>query len=751
MLKKHFVLILLLTSSLIMSANEQIKNLTWELGSVTAINEAPDRWIPAEVPGAVQLDIAKDKKWGPYYYGENWKDYLPLEPLYYIYRTNFSKPDMTLGERLFFITKGIDYEFDIYLNKEKLFHQEGMFSWVKLDLTDAIKKSNELKVIVYPVPKKRIKSEEKRATNILKTAVSFGWDFHPRLVPLGIWDETYLEVQPSAAVDDVWVNYKLNNKLDTASLFVTAKGRNFIGNKYVWKLFNEENKEVLALSGKIESPEVILNIGFPNPKLWWPHDQGTPYLYSSVFELKDVKGKTIQKVNQKVGFRSIKLVTNEGAWDEPKGYPKSRSNPPAQFEVNGRKIFVKGANWVNPEIFYGTITKDRYNSLLTLAKDANFNILRVWGGGIINKESFYDLCDEKGILVWQDFPLALNYPDDPHFLRLLESEATSIILRLKKHASLALWCGGNELFTSWNRMTDQHHAVRLLNSLTYKLDPLTPFNYTSPLSGMAHGHYVFREWKDPRKGEEVYTRIKRSHYTAYAEFGCPAPASVEILNKIIPKNELWPPKEGTSWESHHAFKEWVGNMWLMDDMLAYYFGPANNLEELVEQGQLIQGEGYKAMYEGARRQKPYCAMALNWCFNEPWYCAANNSIVSYPDSPKAGYYDVKNACRPFLASAEITKFKWEDEEEFSTKLWILNDLPVESPGGTIIVKLVAGDKSLVIHRWEYPTITANTNMEGPLTIPVKLPSWDTERIKLVLEVEGKPEFSSEYTILYQSH
>jgi len=264
---------------------------------------------------------------------------------------------------------------------------------------------------------------------------------------------------------------------------------------------------------------------------------------------------------------------------------------------------------------------------------------------------------------------------------------------------------------------------------------------------MGHGDYVFRDWQD---GKEVYERMRDSHFTAYSEFGVPAPASVEVLKKIIPENELWPPKEGTSWESHNAFKAWMGNTWLMNDMLANYFGPAKNLEELVEEGQLVQGEGYKAIFEEARRQKPHCAMALNWCFDEPWPCAANNSIVSYPDIPKAGYYDVKNACRPFCASATISKFKWAEGDEFSTRVWILNDLYTTAPGGNLIVKLIVGDKTVELLRWEYPSLAANTNIEGPVTPYFKLPSWKTKRFKLVIEVEGKPEISSEYTMLYHT-
>jgi len=747
--RSWLLIVLIFISFLNLYAAGQPRKLKWELGYTSKMSDVVSNWIPATVPGAVQIDIAKDKKWGPFYYAENWKDYLPYEDKYYTYRTSFTKPELKAGERLVFVSKGIDYEFEIYLNNEKLFHQEGMFTWVRLDLTEKLKSSNELRILVYPVPKLYpFPLNRGQAANVTKPAVSYGWDFHPRLVPLGIWDETFLEVQPGAYIEDVWVNYQLNNRFDAATVTVSAKGRNLNGNQYTWKLLNKDNKEVLSSSGRVASPSLEFNTDFSNPTLWWPHDQGVPYLYTSVFELKDNNGSTIQKVSQKVGFRRIKLVMNKGSWEEPEGYPKSRSNPPAQFEVNGRRIFAKGSNWINPEVFPGTIKREQYNSLLDLVKGANLNIVRCWGGAIINKESFFELCDEKGILVWQEFPLACNnYPDNSHYLQLLEQEATSIILRLKKHASLALWCGGNELFNGWSGMTDQSLPLRLLAALTYRLDPTTPFNPTSPLGGMGHGHYVFRDWTN---GEEVYARMKRSHFTAYCEFGMTAPASVDILKKIIPENELWPPKEGTSWESHHAFKAWIGDTHLMKDMLAGYFGPAKNLEELVEEGQLVQGEGFKAIFEEARRQKPYCAMALNWCFNEPWYCAANNSIVSYPDTPKPGYYAVKNACRPFCASATISKFKWSDREEFSTQIWLLNDLAEAATGGKIVVKLVAGDKSLELLKWEYPSLPANTNMEGPITVPVRLPSWNTNRIKLVLEVEGKPEFSSEYTILYQS-
>ena len=733
----------------LLKANDLERKLLmkWELGYTSSYEAQPKKWIAASVPGAVQLDIAKAEKYQPYFYAENWKDYLWMEDSYFTYRTTFNKPELASGENLHFISKGIDYQFEIFLNGEKIFEQEGMFTAVNLDLTSKLKDSNTLLVKVFPVPKHQVKSVNRnQASHSVKPAVSYGWDWHPRLIPLGIWDETYLEIQSNAFVSDVHLNYQLNNELSEAAVSLEVKGRNLKGNRYQWQLKDRNGATISSIEGKIESDDFHSSGNVNQPKLWWPHDQGDPYLYQSVFHLLDNSGKIIQTVKSNVGFRRIKLVMNEGVWKEPTLFPKTRSVPPIQFEVNGRKIFCKGTNWVNPEIFPGIITRERYQELLVLAKEANFNILRVWGGGIVNKESFFELCDEMGILVWQEFPLACNnYPDDAHYLKILRQESASIINRVRKHASLALWCGGNELFNSWSGMTDQSLALRLLNSQCLELDPTTPFIPTSPVMGMGHGNYVFR---DMNTKEEVFQEMARSKFTAYTEFGMPAPASVEILKTIIPQEELWPPKPGTSWESHHAFNAWQRNTWLCQDIIEEYFGKSESLEELVANGQLLQGEGYKCIYEEARRQKPYCSMATNWCYNEPWPTAANNSIISYPDKPKPGYFAVKNACRPVLASASFPKYKWKEGETFQADIWMLNDYYQDLPSGKMNVKLVTDRVETNLLNWEFHAMKANVNEAGP-TVRCQLPACKKGRFKIILEVEGHPEYNSEYTLVCQ--
>jgi len=729
------------------SGNELILPLHWQLGYNPDPETETIKWIPATVPGAVQLDIAKAEHYGLWYYAGNWKDYLWMEDRSFTYRTSFKKPDKKSGEHVFFVSEGIDYAFEISMNGDKLLRQEGMFTPVKIDITNYLKPENEISIKIDPIPKsKPLPVDRSQADHSVKPAVSYGWDWHPRLVPSGIWDETGLLIEPESALEDIRLDYRLNDSLDAATLNLNLTGRNLTGCRYKWSLIDKTGHRELAKEGRFENSKLNDIAELNNPKLWWPHDQGTPYLYSFQFQLFDSSGNILRTYQSKVGFRRVKLVLNTGSGD-PAGFPKSRILPPFQMEINGRRIFCKGTNWVNPEVFPGIITAERYEELIDRAVEANFNIFRVWGGGIVNKESFFDLCDKKGILVWQEFPLACNnYPDDPRYLHILEQESASIIKRLRKHPSLALWGGGNELFNGWSGMTDQSLALRLLNSQCLKLDPLTPFIPTSPIDGVGHGHYVFR---DQQNGEEVFTRMKRAHFTAYTEFGVPSPASVEILRSIIPMGELWPPKPGTSWESHHAYKAWGFNTWLMQDMIEDYFGESSSLEELVANGQLIQGEGYKCIYEEARRQKPYCSMAVNWCYNEPWPTAANNSILSYPAIPKPGFYQVRNACRPILSSATISKFKWKSGEMFTTQVWILSDKPEKVKAGKLKATIVSGDQILELGRWNYDALEANTNLKGPEFSHV-LPSLQPGIFKLILEVENRPELNSEYTLLMDS-
>ncbi len=709
---------------------------------------APKEFYPAQVPGAVQLDVMKALKMPPFWYGSNTQKNFWMEDCFYTYKTNFKKPDLDKDQRLFFVSKGIDYKFDIFINGQKIHKQEGMFTYVDLDLTDFLKDENELKIFIYPAPKNAAYKEPIReyvetvrdhAARTAKPAVSYGWDWHPRAVPLGIWDETGLELRNASHIKDAYLQYKLSDDFKTANLNLLLEGANLKGTKYSWELVDNDGNVALANSGEIQEDNCeIIQPALNNPRLWWTHDHGEPHLYT--WNLKLTKdGKEIQKLSDKIGFRRVKLVMNEGGWIEPRQQPKTRSIAPTQMELNGRRIFVKGSNWVNPEVYYGTIDAKRYDKLVALGKEINFNMFRIWGGAIVNKESFFDACDKYGILVWQEFPLACNnYWDDPYYISTLEQEATSIVKRVRKHPSIGMWSGGNELFNQWSGMTDQSHPLRLLNSVCFKFDRLTPFIATAPLYGMKHGPYNFKKTCGDHTSMTV---LRDKGGTTYTEFGVQGMSDANVIREVIPEDEVWPIKPTLSWKTHRCFCN-LG--WVRQDEVEYYCGKANSLEELVEKSQFLQSQGYKALFEEARRQKPYCAMAMNWDYNDAWKTASGSSLVSYPDLRRPAFHTVKQSCRPFLVSARFDKIDWKPSEIIVADLCLLNDSYQEQDAGEVSVYLEVDGKKRLVGTWNAPKAAPNKNVEGIKVAATLPPTIKSDRFKIILESSKDSDFNSEY-------
>lgn len=435
----------------------------------------PDtRWVGNEL-GNVQQDYAVANGWGDVHYGENCKDYLKLEDKSWIYRTDFKKSD--IGDReLYFVSYGIDYECDIYINNEHLLHHIGMFEKIEINLTPYLLEDNNIEVVILPPPKdKNCKIiDRSQAAQAVRAAVSYGWDFHPRLIPTVIRQETYLEERGTQFVRNVDVSYNLNDELTEADVEFSVD----CNCDTTVSLYDPTGDLIY------EGHDKIIHIN--SVKLWWCNGQGNLDLYK--YEVKSPENVIVGHI----GFKKVELLMNEGAWEEPSLFPKTRSVPPMTISLNNRRIFAKGSNFIQPEIFYGSIDFKRYESLVKLARDANMNILRSWGGAIIHKKWFYELCDTYGIMVWQEFPLACNdYYATEEYLDVLEQEAAYIIKSLRSYACLVLWCGGNELFNRWSGMTEQSFALRLLNKLCYELDRKTPFIMTAHLMGMGHGHYMY--------------------------------------------------------------------------------------------------------------------------------------------------------------------------------------------------------------------------------------------------------------------
>ena len=701
----------------------------WQLARLDRQDAEPSDWVAATVPGAVQLDWARARGLPDIGFGDNVRAYDGLEDSHWLYRTRVPDARRAHGERLVFTCDGVDYACEVRLGGRSILRHEGLFSGFEVDVSDC-PAGTELEILVAPAPKRPgAAADRTQADHVCKPAVSYGWDWHPRLIPLGLWAPAGFVVRPAVHVRHVDFAYTLSADFTRADITVTAEAPGSA--QSTWRLLDAASRPVL------ESASAHATLA--HPRLWWTHDHGEPALYT--LELTLAEGDVFRA---RVGFRRVRLVMAEDGWVYPQGFPTSRSHPPITVELNGRVIFAKGSNWVSADLFPARVTPQVLRPLLRLAKGANFNLLRCWGGAIVNPESFFEQCDELGLLVWQEFPLACNnYPDDPGYLRVLDQESRSIIRRVRQHPCLAVWGGGNELFNAWSGMTDQSLALRLLNRNCYDLDPGTPFLPTAPVEGMGHGDYRFRD----DKGREVFEIFQRARNTAYSEFGCPGPAPADCLRTFIPESELWPPREGTSWQTHHALRAWdadvQSHLYLRNQ--EHYFGPVRDLETLAAQGSWLQAAGYQAIFEEARRQKPHCSMALNWCFNEAWPTAAGNALVHWPARPNAGYLAAQAACRPVLASARISKFQWSGGETFSAEIWLLNDSPAEVPPGEVEVTLAVGGAPKKLLKWAHPPVAAGRNLKGPGVESV-LPKADCGSFELLLTAGPGGSWSSAYRL-----
>ncbi|MBE5039528.1 glycoside hydrolase family 2 protein [Ructibacterium gallinarum] len=696
---------------------------TWTGGC--SLNEKIIQEFPADVPGNIQLDYAKANGFADVNWMDNCTKFQELEDYTWFYRSEL-KYEKKPGDRIYFVTLGIEYEYDVLLNGKKILHHIGMFSKAEADITDELQNGNLMEVYIYPHPKRPGALDGRQQVDqSCKPAVEYGWDWHPRLLVSGIWEETYIETRNNDFITACSCSYVLSDDLKNADILFEIS------------CLEETVIEIYDMTGEQVYYGTDPHIHLENIHLWWCCGQGEAYLYHwkvrSQFDSREGR----------IGFREIRLVMNEGTWEEPSSFPKSRSFPPATIELNGRRIFVKGSNWVNPEIFTGTITRETYHQQIVLAKEANMNLLRCWGGAIVNKDSFFEICDEMGMMVWQEFPLACNnYIGTPAYLKVLEQEASAIILRLKQHPCLVLWCGGNELFNKWSKMTDQSLALRLLNKLCYELDPKTPFLMTSPLSGMAHGGYIFY---DPQIDESVFETVRKCRFTAYCEFGIPSITEMEQLRTIFPEELADHPQPKTAWELHHGYGAWghAGeDAWICFGIIDKIFGKQICFADYIEKSQWLQCEGLKCIFEEARRQKPHCSMAVNWCFNEPWITAAGQSIIGYPCHPKKAYYAVRDALRPVMPSARIEHFSFVAGEMLTAELWMLND-SCEEVEDTVRVFLFVDETKKHILDWNTGIVPANTNRRGH-KLQIELPFSSAQSVTLLLESEAG---SSMYRLL----
>lgn len=508
-----------------------------------------------------------------------------------------------------------------------------------------------------------------------KAQCQFSWDWAPHLPALGIWKAVRVETFDSGRVMDVAVRPRNDGRV---TFHVTLDERTYrqdldqsrpVSSKGEEEIKPPEGDLVVEVTGpfnvstkarsqpvrhriKVTGQKSFCTLNVESPRLWWPNGWGEQPLYR--YRIRLIRaGKTHHEVEGRFAFREVRVV------EEPIGSEELSF----RFEINGRPIFCKGANWVPASCFPGTLTADRYRHLIRLAREANFNMLRIWGGGIYESDAFYDACDELGIMIWQDFMFACSDvpDDDPEFVENVIPEIEYQVKRLRNRPCVVYWCGGNEKTGSAGFKVS--YGERLFHviaaGICHDLDPTRTYRPASPHShtdlgndqgsGDSHGG----SWERTYESGITCWREKLLTFRSVfnSEFGYHGPVRYESLARFIPPEAMWPIGETLEYHiqdnPYNSIPETYAHVQAaMADRLV---GDVGDVESFIRCASAFHAELLRAEIEHHRRRKWNSAGAMFWMFNDCWPCASW-AAVDYYLLPKPAYYAARRSFAPVIVA-----------------------------------------------------------------------------------------------------
>lgn len=690
---KHYLwlfLFMLSVPQLFASSKEATKKI--ELNQNWVFSQAEkDDWKSAKVPGTIHQDLIDHDLLPNPFFGLNEQKIQWVENFDWEYATTFTLSAEDLehqGAELFF--EGLDTYADVYLNGALLFKSDNMFVGYKEEVRSVLREGeNRLHIyfhspINYILPQWASNGFDYPADNdhydkklsifTRKAPYSYGWDWGIRMVTSGVWRPITLSLYNVAKIDDLYINQK-SVSADLAQIDVELEINSLTDAKdaRVELIYGiDQDIEILVQTTDLVKGlnKLVIPIEVKNPKLWMPNGWGEPYLYDFSVSIKDKSDLAFATKTQKTGLRTIRFVHEEDA-DGRSFY----------FEVNGQPMFAKGSNYIPDDALLPNVTTQRYEQLFQDIKDANMNMVRVWGGGTYEDDRFYQLADENGILVWQDFMFGCTtYPHDPSFVRRVKEEAEYNIKRLRNYASISLWCGNNEVlegikYWGWDKRysTQVYDGMKrgydvlfrdVLPSIAGELDKNRSYVHGSPYSsnwgrpeswhyGDSHNWGI---WYGRKPFESLDTELARF----MSEFGFQSfPEMKTIATFAEPKDyEI----ESAVMNGHQ--KASVGNELIEASMKLYYKVP-ESFEDFVYVGLVLQGHGMKHGFEAHRRNRPYCMGTLYWQLNDSWPVVSWSSI-DYYGNWKALHYQAQRAFAPLAINAI-------EEEPGVVSVYLLSD------------------------------------------------------------------------------
>jgi beta-mannosidase len=640
-------------------------------------------WLPARVPGSVLDDLARAGEVPDPYVARQSRlsEWVPRRA--WAYRRWFTLAPLTGGRRAVLRFDGVDHEATVLVDGTVVARNTGMFRPFEADVTDLVRDGGEhlLAVVVHPAPATEPQVGRTERVRVHKSRMGYGWDFCPPMIHQGIWRGVRLETSGPVRLRAATAATGLGpgeRGLREGTLQVTADlavtGATPAGTRLSVRL--KDGDSVVAecerpVGALTADTRIELELPVAAPRLWWPRGAGAPHLYEVEVRLADGDRAAVRRLP--AGFRRVELLRNEGAPDDALPYT---------LAVNGVRQYANGWNWVPIDAQYGVERPEKLAHLLQLAHDAHVNLLRVWGGGLVETEEFYTLCDRLGLMVWQEFAMsssgmASTPARDEDFVRLMVEEAHAVVPARRHHPSLVLWCGGNELQDGEGRPLDESAPVlRALRDTLRVLDPGRAWLPSSP-SGPVFINRADTIAETPDGLHDVHGPWEHQGLTAHnalydsgtcllhSEFGVEGMANRRTLERLVPEtSQRWPAHRGNPVYAH------LGAWWNNEPLVQEAFGGRlDTVDALRRASQHLQYDGLRYAVEANRRRAFRSSGVLPWQFNESYPNAWCTAAVDHRGDPKPAYHGVRRAYRPVHVCAAFAGPAWAGRPAVTAQVW----------------------------------------------------------------------------------